>query len=175
MGTPEWPGDTPYSCGWTASISDGSSVNLSSMTTSPHVGTHADAPVHVRDGWPGAHELPLEAFLRSGRSSRCNRNRRRAELRADRACDRSASARASDPQDELRNRWRSFPRTVADSLRIVRANSPRPRISDSSASTVLQWTPRRASHSLFTKCFSPGNAFILENLDLRRTPPVLTS
>ena len=62
MGTPEWPGDTPYSCGWTASISDGSAVNLSTMTTSPHVGTHADAPVHVRDGWPGAHELPLDAF-----------------------------------------------------------------------------------------------------------------
>jgi arylformamidase len=62
IGTPEWPGDTPYSCGWTASIADGSSVNLSSLTTSPHVGTHADAPVHVRDGWPGAHELPLDAF-----------------------------------------------------------------------------------------------------------------
>lgn len=65
IGTPEWPGDTPYSCGWTASIADGSSVNLSTLTTSPHVGTHADAPVHVRDGWPGAHELPLDAFYGS--------------------------------------------------------------------------------------------------------------
>ena len=60
--TPEWPGDTPWSCGWTATISNGSSVNLSSITGSPHVGTHADAPLHVRDGWPGSHELPLEAF-----------------------------------------------------------------------------------------------------------------
>ena len=61
-GIPEWPGDTPYSCGWTATISDGASVNLSSISSSPHVGTHADAPLHVRDGWPGSHELPLEAF-----------------------------------------------------------------------------------------------------------------
>jgi arylformamidase len=66
-GTPEWPGDTPYSCGWTGTISQGSSVNVSSYTTSPHVGTHADAPLHVRDGWPGSHELPLEAFF--GRAS----------------------------------------------------------------------------------------------------------
>ena len=66
-GTPEWPGDTPYSCGWNATLSQGSSVNVSAYTTSPHVGTHADAPLHVRDGWAGSHELPLEAFY--GRAS----------------------------------------------------------------------------------------------------------
>ena len=43
-------------------MAQGSSVNLSTYTTSPHVGTHADAPLHVRDGWSGSHELPLEAF-----------------------------------------------------------------------------------------------------------------
>ena len=59
---PEWPGDTPYSCGWAGTIANGSSVNVSTITSSPHVGTHADAPLHVRDGWPGSHELPLEAF-----------------------------------------------------------------------------------------------------------------
>ncbi len=62
-GVPEWPGDTPFSCGWAGTISGGSSVNVSSITSSPHVGTHADAPLHVRDGWPGSHELPLEPFL----------------------------------------------------------------------------------------------------------------
>lgn len=61
-GVPEWPGDTPFTCGWAGTIADGSSVNVSSITSSPHVGTHADAPVHVRDGWPGSHELPLEPF-----------------------------------------------------------------------------------------------------------------
>ena len=62
-GTPEWPGDTPYSCGWTWSIADGASVNVSAIAMSPHVGTHADAPLHVKDGWPGSHELPLEPFI----------------------------------------------------------------------------------------------------------------
>lgn len=61
--TPEWPGDTPFSCGWSARIADGSSVNLTTITTSPHVGTHADAPVHVMDGGAGAESLPLDAFL----------------------------------------------------------------------------------------------------------------
>lgn len=62
-GTPEWPGDVPFSCGWTCRIGDGASVNLSSTTGSPHVGTHADAPLHVHDGWPASDVLPLEAFL----------------------------------------------------------------------------------------------------------------
>lgn len=63
IGTPEWPGDAPYDCRWTARIADGSSVNLSATSGSPHVGTHADAPLHVRDGAPGSHELPLEVFV----------------------------------------------------------------------------------------------------------------
>jgi arylformamidase len=62
-GTPEWPGDTPYSCRWTWAMAQGATVNVSALTMSPHVGTHADAPLHVRDGWPGSHELPLEAFV----------------------------------------------------------------------------------------------------------------
>jgi arylformamidase len=62
-GTPEWPGDVPFQCGWTARIGDGSSVNLSSVTSSPHVGTHADAPLHVHHDWPATDSLPLEAFL----------------------------------------------------------------------------------------------------------------
>ena len=62
-GTPEWPGDTPFSCGWTARIAEGSSVNLTTLTMSPHVGTHADAPLHVRDGAPASETLRLEAFV----------------------------------------------------------------------------------------------------------------
>jgi arylformamidase len=61
--TPEWPGDTPFSCGWTWQMAVGASVNVSVLTMSPHVGTHADAPLHVRDGWPASHELPLDAFM----------------------------------------------------------------------------------------------------------------
>ena len=62
-GTPEWPEDTPYECGWKWQIAKGASVNVGTIRTSPHVGTHADAPLHVKDGWPGAHELPLDAFI----------------------------------------------------------------------------------------------------------------
>lgn len=68
--TPEWPGDKPFSCGWTMTLAGGGSVNLSAITTSPHVGTHADAPLHVRDGWLASHELPLSAF--AGRASVCS-------------------------------------------------------------------------------------------------------
>ncbi len=60
--TPEWPGDQPFSCGWTQTLARGGTVNLSAITTSPHVGTHADAPLHVRDGWPASHDIPLSPF-----------------------------------------------------------------------------------------------------------------
>lgn len=62
-GTPPWPGDTPFDCRWTWQQAAGASVNVSTISGSPHVGTHADAPVHVRDGAPGSDALPLEAFV----------------------------------------------------------------------------------------------------------------
>jgi arylformamidase len=61
--TPEWPGDQPFTCGWTCRREDGSSVNLAAVTTSFHVGTHADAPLHVHSAWPGAEALELDAFV----------------------------------------------------------------------------------------------------------------
>jgi arylformamidase len=60
--TPEWPGDTPYSCRWTWEMARGDSVNVSSIAGSPHVGTHADAPFHVDAGWATADTLPLDSF-----------------------------------------------------------------------------------------------------------------
>jgi len=62
-GTPEWPGDVPFTCGWTSRLAEGASVNLSHIAGSPHVGTHADAPLHVSEGAPASDELPLEPFL----------------------------------------------------------------------------------------------------------------
>jgi arylformamidase len=61
-GTPPWPGDTPMSCGWTMRLADGESVNLSAITVSPHVGTHADAPLHVRDGARASDALSVPHF-----------------------------------------------------------------------------------------------------------------
>jgi arylformamidase len=63
VGTPEWPGDAPFGCGWTTRIAEGASVNLSSISGSPHVGTHADAPFHVHDAWATSDALPLAAFI----------------------------------------------------------------------------------------------------------------
>jgi arylformamidase len=42
-----FPGDTPFQKKITARIEDNHSYNLSSLTMSPHVGTHADAPLHI--------------------------------------------------------------------------------------------------------------------------------
>ncbi len=60
--TPVWPGDTPFSCLWTWSMNEGSSVNVSSVTSSPHAGTHADTPLHVTEGAAGSESLSLAAF-----------------------------------------------------------------------------------------------------------------
>lgn len=58
-----WPGDTPFQLRWTARIDQGSSVNLSALEGSPHVGTHADSPLHVRQGAPATDALELDAFV----------------------------------------------------------------------------------------------------------------
>jgi arylformamidase len=62
-GASPWPGDTPFRLDWTARIGEGSSVNLSTQSGSPHVGTHADAYAHVRDGALGIDEIPLAPFI----------------------------------------------------------------------------------------------------------------
>src|SRR5688500_12995978 len=167
MGTPEWPGDTPYSCGWTASIADGSSVNLSSMTTSPHVGTHADAPVHVRDGWPGAHELPLDAFYGpavvidatnvAGELGFAEIEPMIASYRLERLLLKTGRSIAGGT---FPDEWPTLSETCAQQLvgigiRLVGTDAPSV---DSKESKSL------AVHKML---FS-GNAFILENLDLRR-------
>ena len=41
-----FPGDTPYRQRWAATIAPGCPVNVSEITLSPHVGAHADAPLH---------------------------------------------------------------------------------------------------------------------------------
>ena len=62
-GTPPWPDDTPFDCRWTWRIAEGASVNVSTTSGSPHLGTHADAPLHVTEGAAASDSLPLAAFL----------------------------------------------------------------------------------------------------------------
>ncbi|CAN5199037.1 arylformamidase [soil metagenome] len=43
-----FPGDTPFSRNVTLSYENSKIINLTALTMSPHVGTHADAPVHIK-------------------------------------------------------------------------------------------------------------------------------
>ena len=61
-GTPAWPGDTAMTCGWTMRQERGDSVNVASFTSSPHLGTHADAPLHIADGARPSESLPVLPF-----------------------------------------------------------------------------------------------------------------
>ena len=44
--SPVFPGDTPYRQRWAWTLSGDCPVNVAEVTTSPHVGAHADAPLH---------------------------------------------------------------------------------------------------------------------------------
>lgn len=61
--TPVFPGDTPYSQQWCATIGPGCPVNVSAITMSPHVGAHADAPLHYDAQGASMGEVDLAPFL----------------------------------------------------------------------------------------------------------------
>ncbi|MDE2413740.1 MAG: arylformamidase [Comamonadaceae bacterium] len=61
--SPVFPGDTPYQQQWSATIGPGCPVNVSTLTLSPHVGTHADAPLHYDNAGAAIGALPLDAFI----------------------------------------------------------------------------------------------------------------
>ena len=170
VGTPEWPGDAPFSCGWHSRMSLGASVNLSSYTTSPHVGTHADAPLHVRDGAAASEMLPLDAFLGDVLvvdASGCAGVIERAQLEARgwqpgtvRLLLRTGQTIAAGPFPAL---WPALSPAcaaslAADGLRLLGVDCPSV---DDRESTALA-----VHHALFD-----GGAFVLENLDLRAAAP----
>lgn len=43
-----FPGDTPFTRDITVTYQDSKVINLTAFTMSPHVGTHADSPVHIQ-------------------------------------------------------------------------------------------------------------------------------
>lgn len=61
--TPVFPGDTAYAQQWVASIEPGCPVNVSAITLSPHVGAHADAPLHYDPSGAAIGAVELDAFL----------------------------------------------------------------------------------------------------------------
>jgi arylformamidase len=62
-GAPVFPGDTPYRQQWAATIAPGCPVNVSTLTLSPHVGAHADAPLHYDPQGTPVGLLPLDPYL----------------------------------------------------------------------------------------------------------------
>lgn len=61
--TCHWPGDEPFRQAFTLRRSQGYAVNLSSLSLSPHNGTHADAPFHYNDRGAGMADIPPERYI----------------------------------------------------------------------------------------------------------------
>ena len=61
--TAAFPGDTAYSQRWNAEIGPGCPVNVSAITMSPHLGAHADAPLHYGRGASAIGQVDLDPFL----------------------------------------------------------------------------------------------------------------
>ena len=62
-GSPVFPGDTQYSQRWSARIAADCPVNVSAITLSPHVGAHADAPLHYDAAGAAIGAVDLAPFL----------------------------------------------------------------------------------------------------------------
>jgi arylformamidase len=58
-----WPGDTPFSVQMITAIRDGSSINLTTLIMSSHMGTHVDAPYHFLDDDLTMEKVSLEAYV----------------------------------------------------------------------------------------------------------------
>jgi len=61
--THPWPGDTAYSLHNVLQRSNGDSVNLTTLTLSAHMGTHADAYFHYADDGAFAAAMSLEHYM----------------------------------------------------------------------------------------------------------------
>src|SRR5215211_7152576 len=63
LATPAFPGDTTYQQRWSAEIGPGCAVNVSAITMSPHLGAHADAPLHYGRDAAAIGTVDLDPFL----------------------------------------------------------------------------------------------------------------
>jgi arylformamidase len=58
-----FPGDTPYRRDVLLRIADGANIELSRVSTTLHLGAHADAPSHYVGGGSGIGDRPLTPYL----------------------------------------------------------------------------------------------------------------
>jgi arylformamidase len=61
--SPVFPGDTAFKLNWAARISEQCPVNVSAITLSPHVGSHADAPLHYDPAGIAIGQVDLQTFI----------------------------------------------------------------------------------------------------------------
>ena len=62
-GMVHWPGDAPFHRELTMAMERGDVCNVSKMTSTVHVGTHMDAPVHFLKDGKGMETMPIEATI----------------------------------------------------------------------------------------------------------------
>jgi len=58
-----WPGDQGFSRAVALDMDQGDHLTLSAITTTLHLGAHADAPSHTGAGAPSIDQVPLEPYL----------------------------------------------------------------------------------------------------------------
>lgn len=58
-----WPGDVAFSRSWQCRIAEGSHLDLSSLTSTVHVGAHADAPSHYHAKGQNIAAVNLEPYV----------------------------------------------------------------------------------------------------------------
>lgn len=166
--TAPWPGDTPFSLVWNQCLAAGDPVNLSTLTLSPHVGTHVDAPFHYDPAGARMAAVDLGAFLGPARVVALAG--RRAITAADlRALDLTGVERLllrtdSNPDPERFNPHFTYLEAGAAKylgalgIRLVGTDAPSVDAYDAASMPAHQALARHGT-------------YILENLDLRQAAP----
>lgn len=58
-----WPGDAPFERTSTLELAEGHACNLSQISTTAHIGTHVDAPLHFLAGGAAIDTMPISACV----------------------------------------------------------------------------------------------------------------
>ncbi|SIT84418.1 arylformamidase [Edaphobacillus lindanitolerans] len=66
-GMANWPGDTPFRFELSSAKAENGAANIGQMTTSLHMGTHADAPYHFDDDGKRLEQLSPDLYIGNAR------------------------------------------------------------------------------------------------------------
>ena len=58
-----FPGDTPFTLRRVCEMASGASCDVGTITTTLHIGSHADAPSHFAPGAPSIADVPLDRYF----------------------------------------------------------------------------------------------------------------